>query len=167
MEYKAAGILPVSMHDGVVYVLLGNEPCREGMRWLAFGGKREPIDKDAIATAQREFAEESGGYLPAPELLDATFYDRQAKFVLHIGWLPFEQTLPSFTDEEAAKNPTLNKRSIQWFKLEELLSESRFSPMGEEPMKQWFYSFVNRNRFLIRRAIQESHQFKAGTFKEG
>ncbi|KAI3425201.1 hypothetical protein D9Q98_008970 [Chlorella vulgaris] len=68
LEYKAAGVLPFSIHEGAVLVLIGAEPCRTGpggkvwrTMWKGFGGGREAADADSAATAAREFAEETLG----------------------------------------------------------------------------------------------------------
>jgi 8-oxo-dGTP pyrophosphatase MutT (NUDIX family) len=154
-EYKAAGVLPLAWHEGQLWALLGSEPTPQGLRWLAFGGKREPQDADARATALREYREESGGALCEPCLLPTTFYDWRAKFVLHLGWLDYAAALPSFSDAQAAAEPTLNKRELQWFPLEELLRGAQFEPDGAYPMKPWFQSLLQRERYAIRRAAQD------------
>jgi predicted NUDIX family NTP pyrophosphohydrolase len=67
-EHKSAGVLPFSIHEGAVMVLLGAEPCRTGpggrvwkTMWRDFGGGREAADADSAATAAREFSEETLG----------------------------------------------------------------------------------------------------------
>jgi len=76
--YKAAGVLPfaIRMSGGhpEPFVLLGGEPTRTGPKgcvrrtmWGDFGGHREAIDEGcSIATASREFAEETLGIFASP-----------------------------------------------------------------------------------------------------
>jgi 8-oxo-dGTP pyrophosphatase MutT (NUDIX family) len=151
--FKAAGILPLARRNDELMVLLGTEPTSQGLRWLAFGGKREGSES-AEETALREYAEESGGSLELPRL-GARFYDRQAKFVLFLGWINFTEHLPSFTDQQAAECPTLNKRSLAWFPLEDLLMGDQFEENAAYPIKRWFFFFLQRERYNIRRALLE------------
>lgn len=67
-DYKAAGVLPITINSGQPYVLLGAESCRTGpqgkfwrVMWRDFGGQREAIDNDSVETAAREFSEETLG----------------------------------------------------------------------------------------------------------
>ena len=67
---QGAGIVPVSRApDGTVHLLLGRERYlphwRGSCRWSGFEGSRKPFE-DLATTAEREFAEESLGVLPAP-----------------------------------------------------------------------------------------------------
>lgn len=151
--FKAAGILPLAKHNDQLFVLLGTEPSPRGSYWLAFGGKRTGSET-AEQTAQREFIEESGGKLELPRL-GARFYDPQAKFVLFLGWLSYTSSLPSFTDEQAAECPTLNKRQLAWFPLDALLLGDQFEESAEYPIKRWFFYFIQRERYNIRKALLE------------
>lgn len=153
MSYCAAGILPVALWSGAPHVLLGSEPTPLGLRWLAFGGKREPSDADARETALREYNEETGHALPQPELLHLRLYDFQAKYQLFIGIVPYQTELPSFSDADAEREPTLNKRELRWFPLEQLLLGDAFELDGPFPVKPWFQRFIQRERYAIRRAV--------------
>lgn len=55
----AAGILPISWVDGVPLFLVGRD-IRDGT-FSDFGGKRERYDRNELATASREFYEETLG----------------------------------------------------------------------------------------------------------
>lgn len=60
MTHYAAGILPVSWHDGQVVFLVGQDA--RDRTWSDFGGKCERADKnDPLNTATREFYEETHG----------------------------------------------------------------------------------------------------------
>lgn len=60
MVHYAAGILPISWHDGQVLFLVGQDV--RDRSWSDFGGKCERVDKnDVLNTATREFYEETYG----------------------------------------------------------------------------------------------------------
>lgn len=60
MVHYAAGILPVSYHDGHVLFLVGQD--LRDRSWSDFGGKCERVDRnDPLNTACREFYEETYG----------------------------------------------------------------------------------------------------------
>lgn len=60
MVHYAAGILPVSWHDGQVLFLVGQDV--RDRSWSDFGGKCERVDRgDPLNTACREFYEETYG----------------------------------------------------------------------------------------------------------
>jgi hypothetical protein len=56
-EYVAAGVLPYTIQDGEVWILLGHEPERR--YWTDFVGRQKLDDRTPQKTAAREFAEES------------------------------------------------------------------------------------------------------------
>jgi hypothetical protein len=66
--YKSAGILPYCIHPTTKQLVFllgkekrgnGNKASRKKATWSEFGGKKESTDKDSIATAAREFCEET------------------------------------------------------------------------------------------------------------
>lgn len=60
MVHYAAGILPVTWHDGQLLFLVGQDV--RDRSWSDFGGKCERVDKnDPLNTATREFYEETYG----------------------------------------------------------------------------------------------------------
>jgi 8-oxo-dGTP pyrophosphatase MutT (NUDIX family) len=59
-EHYAAGILPVTWHEGELLFLVGQDV--RDRSWSDFGGKCERVDRgDPLATACREFYEETYG----------------------------------------------------------------------------------------------------------
>jgi hypothetical protein len=170
--YRAAGVLPLAIHEGKVYALFGSEPrrradCIQGIAhgsvwWLAFGGKIERVDEQQPwRTALREFREESGNFwLGEPKCLDQC-YDFRAKYALFIVEMPFIQELPTFSSEDAARDPTLNKRQLRWIPLDDVLfslssSQSYHLLVGDErlPVKPWFFEYLRRERHRIARTKQ-------------
>lgn len=63
-DYVGAGILPYTLRDGRVAVLLGEESRSEGLVWTDFVGTRKDPDCDPAITAAREFREESRDAYP-------------------------------------------------------------------------------------------------------
>jgi len=153
--YSAAGILPIAHKQDQLMVLLGSEPSSTGLVWLGFGGKKEAADQnDPEATALRETREEMGDHWlsRAVVLMPIRFFDFRAKYMLYLAWVPYTEELPSFTDEQAAAQPTLNKRQLAWFPLDSLLNDKEFELDGAYPIKPWFYQMLQRERYAIRRA---------------
>ena len=69
-EYFAAGVLAYRFGAGdMIEVLLGRQSLRQGRSragtWSFIGGKRDPGESDAVATAAREVHEESMGHMTA------------------------------------------------------------------------------------------------------
>ena len=60
-DYIAAGILPYTIRNGRVFVLLGEESRTAGTVWTDFVGTRKDEDCTPVVTAAREFSEESRG----------------------------------------------------------------------------------------------------------
>lgn len=136
--YAAAGVLPICGD----LVLLGSEPVFRGGQhqiwWGAFGGRREiEDDGDARKTAWREFQEETGKafcssslHSPLPMSFDAEdfharcrfhCYSERARYALFLLTVPYLGVLPQFTDEDASRDDTLNKRELRWVPLRHLI----------------------------------------------
>jgi 8-oxo-dGTP pyrophosphatase MutT (NUDIX family) len=63
-DYAAAGILPYTIRNGRVLVLLGEESRTEGIVWTDFIGTRKDPDCEPVVTAAREFREETRNAYP-------------------------------------------------------------------------------------------------------
>jgi 8-oxo-dGTP pyrophosphatase MutT (NUDIX family) len=63
-DYLAAGILPYTIRNGRVVVLLGEESRTEGLVWTDFIGTRKDPDCEPVVTAAREFCEETRDAYP-------------------------------------------------------------------------------------------------------
>lgn len=58
--YTSAGVLPICIHNGAPYALLGREEfTARTRRWADFAGRKKSTDVDEYETAAREFCEES------------------------------------------------------------------------------------------------------------
>lgn len=101
-----------------------------------FGGRAErDVDgDDPRRTAWREFHEETGNAfvpLDVPLAFDDAFFTRNcdghiyyenARYHLYVMRLPYLETLPRFTDADAAANAVLNKRDLLWVLVDDLLA---------------------------------------------
>lgn len=166
LYYAAAGILPVcngAPHHGDddggdPLVLLGSEPCaRQGGRLLygPFGGRRELCDdNDPRRTAWREFHEETGGAFVSsggmPLLFDEAFFRQhclthcmyaEARYHLYVVRVPWMPRLPQFTDADAQRDATLNKRHLQWVAAEHVFPPSAKTP----PLIPWIHGMFRQH----------------------
>jgi hypothetical protein len=79
---KSAGIIPYTVHNGIVYFLLQQAQYplrRKDFGWNDFGGKRISYNESTIETAAREFSEETSClfYLKEKNTTESNiFYDR-------------------------------------------------------------------------------------------
>lgn len=116
----AGGVLPVSVRDdGVAVMLLGRDSREKGGRWSDFAGGGEAQDASPRHTAIRELAEETGGALTMrPSDLDSCMEFRgttPSGKVLHryVVRIPYDPHLPgtfvSAKDDE--------KIALGWFPL--------------------------------------------------
>lgn len=83
----SAGILPFTIMNNTIYFLLGKDKYEKS--WADFGGKMERIDNnDRLATASREFHEETLGVVV------------QKEYIMHL--------LSEYADENVIHSKTLN-----------------------------------------------------------
>ena len=128
-----AGILPITLFKGTLYLLLGQE--RHDHLWSDFGGssnKREPPFKTAI----REGAEELNGFLGNEKKLSQLVnknklltikHEHYTTYVFHI---PYNKDLPTFFSNvnnfaethlkdkiDVNHNGLFEKTNIEWFSI--------------------------------------------------
>eukprot|EP00193_Tetraselmis_chui_P010559 CAMPEP_0177775318 /NCGR_PEP_ID=MMETSP0491_2-20121128/14028_1 /TAXON_ID=63592 /ORGANISM="Tetraselmis chuii, Strain PLY429" /LENGTH=359 /DNA_ID=CAMNT_0019293859 /DNA_START=48 /DNA_END=1127 /DNA_ORIENTATION=- len=175
-DYKAAGVLPLAiLRGGHPFVLLGGEPTRTGPKgavrrvmWGDFGGHREAIDDGCpMATASREFAEETLGIFCSPlvnmesvgasmrvmaECLgsDASFHVthklRRGAYRMYVAQTPFVD--PMFLHLAAQTNlatgavPGGEKTAFAWVPLPDLLAAV------SEARKRYFLDYDARRRTI-------------------
>jgi 8-oxo-dGTP pyrophosphatase MutT (NUDIX family) len=110
-DHDAAGVLPYTIRDGEVWVLLGHEPGRP--YWTDFVGGREMEDCTPQETAAREFAEESRLAYPIwetlPMILDSNAVivggGRVHIWVLEVDWLS-ETEIASYPELDESEKDT-------------------------------------------------------------
>ena len=134
-----AGLLPVALHKGCVYLLFGREnELNDTPGWADFGGGTKP-NESIIDAAAREGSEELNGLLGSQSqmkkiaikkkiaelkfdsyttIVFKTHYDERLEEYYRNNYKFFEKYLPS-----AKKNPEnglLEKAEIKWFTFAEL-----------------------------------------------
>ena len=128
-----AGILPVAMCKGVLYLLLGQE--HNNNLWSDFGGSSHNNEKP-FKTAIREGTEELNGFLGSEEELDDEVESNKIlsinyeQYTTYIFRIDYNEYLPKYFNnnnkfiEKHAKsiinnkhNGLYEKKNIKWFKL--------------------------------------------------
>ncbi|KAG2393579.1 hypothetical protein C9374_007110 [Naegleria lovaniensis] len=150
-SYKAAGIIPYSIHDGKVYFLLGKEnrggkgditvsnvspPTTEKespynvakklLTWSEFGGKREKFDPSPLHTASREFLEETRGLFGDVLEKLASFqgkYFANGKYYVYMIELPFIDLEEDFANSTLVDNDhsRTEKARLSWIDADNLI----------------------------------------------
>lgn len=151
MVHYAAGILPVTLHEGRVLFLVGQDV--RDRAWSDFGGKCERVDKnDAMNTACREFYEETYGTVAdhralrhrmatAPETVLALHSRTQnghpyCMYVMQVPYAPhlrnaFRKAL-NFLFHKGMGKTLVEKTDVQWVTWE------RLGPGGDLPKRPVF-----------------------------
>jgi 8-oxo-dGTP pyrophosphatase MutT (NUDIX family) len=120
-NYKAAGILLYSDSQA----LLIEEKRNNKYVWNAFGGKREKTDQGPLATATREFLEETGGICGVPSIHKSTprIWSNESKYILYLvrsGFMP-----NVVTDFHVYRDENQNEgRRLCWIDTNEMLKGS-------------------------------------------
>lgn len=128
-----AGVLPISIHNNSIYLLLGREIYVEGWddsnKWSEFGGKME--SHDIIYEAARELYEESMGIFgtiqdTVSNLVPIDIPHAMGYFLL---WVEYDPLLPTYYNNiykyltactQQCPEGYMEKSEIQWFSLDEL-----------------------------------------------
>ena len=137
-----AGILPVAIYRGTIYVLLGQE--RYNGQWSDFGGSALPNERnDRYATAIREGSEELNGLFGLESDLQKTVKDNllmtisnsNDRYTTFVYRVDYDKMLPiyferqnrfiekHFNKEVRVNNGLFEKSQIKWFKREEILDK--------------------------------------------
>ena len=138
-----AGILPVAMYRGTIYVLLGQE--RFNGQWSDFGGSALSNEyRDRYATAIREGSEELNGLFGIENDLRETVKDNllmtisnnDDRYTSYVYRVDYDKMLPLYferqnrfiekhlTKEIEKNNGLFEKSRIRWFKNTELLNKT-------------------------------------------
>lgn len=120
-DHVAAGVLPYTIRNCEVWILLGHEPDRPF--WTDFVGRRQTEDCTPQETAAREFAEESRLAYPAgetlPKILDSDAFvvggGRVHIWIIRVDWIDGAEIAgyPEVDDFE--------KDTYCWLRLREVL----------------------------------------------
>lgn len=150
-----AGILPVTLHRGILYLLIGQERKQE--LWCDFGGSPNKGEKTPDKTALREGQEELNGFLGIDEELKDTVdtnmilsicYDKYTTYIFNV---KYNKDLPMyfsnvnkfaekyFADKIATHHSGLfEKIAIDWFPI------SYFkNPKAKEIIRPHYREIIN------------------------
>jgi hypothetical protein len=97
-DWYAAGVLPISVVDGQLKILVGRESkgnLPKSGKWDGFGGGREDQDKSPLDNAIREMDEETMGCLGNPKIIkgllsDTHLYVEKGSYYMYV--LPYPYT---------------------------------------------------------------------------
>ena len=138
-----AGILPVAMYRGTMYVLLGQE--RFNGQWSDFGGSALSTERrDRYATAIREGSEELNGLFgleddlreSVKENLLMTISNSDDRYTSYVYRVDYDKMLPVYFERQnrfiekhlknsiTEHNGLFEKSRIRWFKNSELLNKT-------------------------------------------
>ena len=120
MTYKAAGILPITVHDGQVYFLLGKELFSR--TWCDFGGRKDPNDhNNSWNTASRECWEETCGLIDARGFNPNSIKLIRGDYHMYVLQINFIDPLQFQSELLRQVNPKHREKSeIKWFTLKQL-----------------------------------------------
>ena len=159
-----AGILPVALYNGAIYLLLGQE--RNNL-WSDFGGSSNKNEKP-YKTAIREGYEELNGFLGNinelenkvnSNLILSISYDKYTTYIFNIDYdekLPFYfSNLNSFIEINANDkikkdhNGLFEKKKLQWLKIKEYKTNNNILPL--RPWYKPILDSVTKNeKFLLK-----------------
>jgi len=159
-----AGVLPVTLYKGALFLLLGQE--RKNNLWGDFGGKAHRGERP-FKTAIREGTEELNGFLGDENEFEALVtsnmiisisYDKYTSYIFKTNYdkkLPYyfsnvnkfaELHLKNIIDIE--HNGLFEKKQIQWYPLSKL-KEDRSQVAFREFYKPLINSIIKNERFII------------------
>ena len=159
-----AGVLPVTLYKGTLFLLLGQE--RKNNLWADFGGSAHKGEKP-FKTAIREGVEELNGFLGDENEFEALVtsnmilsisYDKYTSYIFKTNYdkkLPYyfsnvnkfaEQHLKHEIDID--HNGLFEKKQIQWYPLSKL-KEDKSQIAFREFYKPLFNSIIKIERFII------------------
>ena len=164
----SAGVLPYTIYeDGTVYLLLGKD--KDGY-WSDFGGRAEPYEREAAATASREFFEETLGVILSQETMRKILkYSRNYKlirsqtmkgspYIMYIVRVPYKNYPETFSlfhnfirkSKHCNQKKLLEKTEIKWFSLENVLASLQFSNRNQLiHLRNVFQNTISRERSTI------------------
>ena len=157
-EWKAAGIVPLSIHNNKLWVLLGREAKgRAKGKYDAFGGSRENIDKTPKETALREGYEESMGFFGTKsdirKKMKKLIPELETEYYIKLHYNHHHQKLFSdiykymLQSTNSVNNGFLEKDAIKWFPVKKTQSLNPFRGYFKKIYK---YLVENHDNILSR-----------------
>ena len=160
-----AGILPIALYKGVIYLLLGQE--RNNNLWSDFGGSSNP-NETPFKTAIREGYEELNGFLGNKHSLKTKVNSNLVlsisykKYTTYIFNINYDEYLPIYFDNvnsfvEVNVNDTImkdhnglfEKKKIKWIKLKDYNEDNNILKL-----RTWYKPIIDsvskNEKFLIK-----------------
>jgi 8-oxo-dGTP pyrophosphatase MutT (NUDIX family) len=160
-----AGILPVALHKGVLFLLMGQE--RKNNLWCDFGGTPNKKEKP-FETAIREGGEELNGFLGVNEELEnivnpnmvlSICFDRYTTYIFKTN---YDEQMPKYFNNvnnfaelhfrdaiDGYHNGLFEKTQIKWMKIDDLKT-----PEDRKIFRPWYIpiveSIVKNEKFIIK-----------------
>ena len=164
-----AGILPIALYKGAIFLLLGQE--RNNNKWSDFGGSTIKGEKP-FKTAIREGCEELNGFLGdeseleeqvTDNLISSISFDRYTSYIFKIS---YDKKLPTYFSNvnrfaeihlksaiENGENGLFEKKQIQWIALNHL-KNGKSNIQLREHYKPILNSILKNEEFIIRLMTQ-------------
>lgn len=159
-----AGILPVALHKGVLFLLMGQE--RKNNLWCDFGGTPNKKEKP-FETAIREGGEELNGFLGIneelennvnPNMILSICYDRYTTYIFKTN---YDENMPYYFNNvnkfaeihlddkiNSYHNGLFEKTQIKWMKIDDLKK-----PEDRKIFRTWYIpiveSIIKNEKFII------------------
>jgi hypothetical protein len=159
-----AGVLPVALYKGALFLLLGQE--RKNNLWADFGGSAHKGERP-FKTAIREGTEELNGFLGDENEFEALVtsnmiisisYDKYTSYIFKTN---YDKKLPYYFSNvnkfaeihlkdkiDIEHNGLFEKKQIQWMPLSKL-KEDKSQVVFREFYKPLFQSILKNERFII------------------
>ena len=160
-----AGVLPVALYKGTLFLLLGQE--RHNNLWCDFGGGQHKGEKP-YKTAIREGTEELNGFLGDENDFETTVsnnfilsisFDKYTSYIFRTN---YDKKLPQYFTNvnnfaefhlkdkiEIKDNGLFEKKQIQWFPVSKF-KEDRSRAMFREHYKPLLDSVLKNEKFIIK-----------------
>jgi|TARA_B110000444_G_scaffold42817_4_gene38713 hypothetical protein len=161
-----AGILPVALYKGTLYILLGQERYNSGL-WSDFGGSAHKYEKP-FKTAIREGTEELNGFLGSEEDMEKEVTQNMiltisyGKYTTYIYRTRYNSDLPKYFEnnnkfiESQAKylindneNGLYEKITIGWFPINKFVNE-QYKSMLRPHYLPHINSIIKNNKTIIK-----------------
>lgn len=160
-----AGILPVALHKGVLFLLMGQE--RKNNLWCDFGGTPDKKEKP-FETAIREGGEELNGFLGVneelenvvnPNMILSICFERYTTYIFKTN---YDEQMPIYFNNlnkfaevhlddkvNSYHNGLFEKTQIKWIKIDDLKT-----PEDRKIFRPWYIpileSIVKNEKFIIK-----------------
>ena len=164
-----AGILPVALYRGTLYILLGQE--RHNNLWSDFGGSSHKGEKP-FKTAVREGTEELNGFFGSEEIMEKEINNNMVlsicynKYTSYIYRSKYNKELPNyfinnnkFIEKQAPQiinnkhNGLYEKKIIKWFPIYKFKDHNNIAKLRPHYINH-IESILKNDKFIIKQIKQ-------------